>query len=60
MGGGKEGRDGRMEDWKDGRDGRMVSAAPRDRASSRLGEIKIGDGTDVSAEALAKAEAIPP
>ena len=56
---------GRMEDWKDGgmegwRDGRMVSAAPRDRAPSRLGEIKIGDGTDVSAEALAKAEAIPP
>jgi len=66
-------KDGRMEDWKDGRlegwkdgrlegwrDGRMVSAAPRDRAPSRLGEIKIGDGTDVSAEALAKAEAIPP
>jgi len=56
---------GRLEGWKDGRlegwrDGRMVSAAPRDRASSRLGEIKIGDGTDVSAEALAKAEAIPP
>ena len=57
MGGGEEGRDGRLEGWKDGR---MVSAAPRDRASSRLGEIKIGDGTDVSAEALAKAEAIPP
>ena len=45
--------EGRMEGWKDGFGG------AEGRAPSRLGEIKIGDGTDVSAEALAKAEAIP-
>ena len=36
------------------------SAAPRDRTPSRSGRNQNWDGTDVSAEALAKAEAIPP
>src|SRR6516162_2460441 len=36
------------------------SAAPRSRTPSRSGRNQNWDGTDVSAEALAKAEAIPP